>query len=99
MTVEKALKHENKVSAKPSWKRATEDEKTDFSQTLDERLNNIALPDSLLCIDVKCKDVEHCNDVDMFVTDILETVESVAARTLPSPPPPARSGGSWRCLR
>ena len=40
------------------------------------------------CTNVKCRDTEHCNEADKFISSILECVESAASEVLPVPPPP-----------
>ena len=79
--IDRAHKHVDRVTAKPSWKKATDEEKIDFTRILDEELGMIVPPGSLLCTDVKCKDVEHCNNADKFITEVLETDENDAAST------------------
>ena len=92
VTVEKAVKDSNKLSEKPSWKKATEAKKVEFTRILDEELSYIESPHSLHCTDVMCTNADHCNDADNFIAKILDTVEQVAAGTLPSSYPP-------RCCR
>ena len=73
---------------KPSWKKATEAEKLEYTELLEEQLSLIRIPDSLHCTEVQCKDVNHCNEADDFITKVLETVEQVSVSTLPSSSPP-----------
>ena len=87
--VQKSLKNNVKRTAKPNWKKATEDEKANFAHNLDEQLSMVEIPESIYCTDVKCKEVEHCNKADDFITNILECVEHVASSSLPSQSPPA----------
>ena len=81
-------------------KKASDVEKVDYKNTLEEKLASIEIPESLHCADVKCKDANHCDDADAFITEILECVESVATTTLPTPPPPRcsarRAVPGWR---
>ena len=91
--VEKAEKKHEDIS-KPSWKKATEGEKINYSQWLEANLSNIQVPESLPCKDVKCRDSDHCKDADEFITSVLECVDSAATSSLPSPSPPSSSSTS-----
>ena len=77
--------------SKPSWKKATEEEKENYTKSLEDKLSSIEVPEGLSCSDVKCKDTNHCNDADEFITSVLECVESAASSSLPSPSPPSSS--------
>ena len=79
---------------KPSWKKATEAEKANYSEILESQLSCIQVPNSLHCMNVKCQDEDHCSDADTFITSVLECVESVATCTLPSPSLPSSSSPS-----
>ena len=88
ITVDKTFKHKENIMEKPSWKKATEAEKLEYTELLEEQLSLIRIPDSLHCTEVQCKDVNHCNEADDFITKVLETVEQVSVSTLPSSSPP-----------
>ena len=74
---------------KPSWKRATKEQKESFPAILNEKLSSISIPDEILgCSDVKCKDSNHCDKADEFICQLLECVEVAAAEALPIPKQP-----------
>ena len=74
---------------KPSWKRATVEQKKAFPTILNEKLSSISISETLQnCSNVKCRVPEHCNETDEFISNILECVESAATEALPVPPPP-----------
>ena len=76
---------------RPSWKRSSLDEKSDYKAKLETQLSQLIVPSSVsACTDVHCKDPTHRDDLDKFTIDILETVQNVAENTLPIPKP----GGS-----
>ena len=69
---------------KPSWIRATEDQKDNFKNNLEESLLEIKIPESLLhCHDVHCDDPAHSEEADNFIVDILQSVEKAAYDELP----------------
>ena len=58
---------------------------------LDERISSIQIPASLTsCKNVKCRDPEHIEELDIFTMDLLETLQDVAEESLPM----SGSGGS-----
>ena len=72
---------------RPSWKKASYDQKSDYKIHLAERLAGISTPDSALCCtDVHCKDPQHKEDLDQYRLEVLETVQAVAEEILPLPP-------------
>ena len=74
---------------KPSWKRATAEQRKAFPLILNDKLSSISIPETVHnCTNVKCKDTEHCDEADMFISSILECVESAASEVLPVPHPP-----------
>ena len=69
---------------KPSWKKATQQQKDTFKSNLEEKLLSISLPSEAKdCTDVKCKDVKHCEAVDTFMANILHSVQNAAFEDLP----------------
>ena len=74
------------VQGKPSWKRASKEQKDSFPAILNEKLSSFSTPDMIKnCTDVKCRDVNHCEKADEFISNILECIEVAAAETLPTP--------------
>ena len=75
---------------KPSWKKASSDEKSEFKSKLEKDLAELVIPDSLSnCQDVHCTDPDHCDDADNVIVEILQRVEKSAYENLPVPPPPS----------
>ena len=71
---------------KPSWKRATDEQKADFNVTLKQNLQCISIPTNVdSCRDVHCRDEEHMHECDEFLVSMLETIKSTAASCLPTP--------------
>ena len=75
-----------KPSPKPSWKKATQEDKQNYQESLEHHLSLISVPQSVtLCKDVKCRNQEHCQDVDKLATEVLEAVQVAADMSLPCP--------------
>ena len=74
---------------KPSWKRATQDQKDHFKDSLENLLTQVEVPVSLAnCKDVHCTNPTHCEEADSFIIQILQCVERSAYSNLPVPAPP-----------
>ena len=73
---------------KPSWRLATKEQKDSFPTILNDKLSTFSIPYSIKnCTDVKCRDVDHCEKADDFISKILECIEEAASETLPTPKP------------
>jgi hypothetical protein len=83
---------QNYAPPKPKWKKATSEEKASFTEHLDEQLELINIPLSVLnCTDVHCKDDTHRTDSDTFMTSVLDTIDVTAYNCLPLSNPNAKS--------
>ena len=72
--------------SKPSWSKATQEQKDDFKNHLENALLKIKIPEPLLdCSDVHCDDPAHTEAADNIIADILLSVEQVAYDKLPVP--------------
>ena len=75
-------------NAKPSWKRATKEQKENFPSILNNHLSKISIPEEVKnCRDVHCRDANHCDKSDEFICKLLECIETSAAEALPTPKP------------
>ena len=73
-----------KAKPKPSWKKATSEDKTRYSDQLINKLEEIEIPKSVIeCKDLHCRDPEHLADLDLLAASVLGTVQHVAEETLP----------------
>ena len=71
---------------RPSWRKASSEQKEEFKTILDEKLASIVLHDSVSsCMDMKCRDTKHKEELDTFTMNILSSVQEVAEMTLPVP--------------
>ena len=67
----------------PSWRTATDIQKKAFSQLLDERLSQVEVPYHCLdCRDVHCNSANHIRELDVFMSDVLGTIEECAEQKL-----------------
>ena len=77
------------ASPKPSWSRATLEQRDDFRNHLEEALLEIEIPVSIQdCHDVHCDDPAHSEKADDFIADILLSIEKAAYGKLPVPAQP-----------
>ena len=68
---------------KPSWNTTSPDQKSNFSDKLEQALTHVAIDKSLIeCKDVHCKDQNHHKHSDNAMSDILKSVDTMAARYL-----------------
>jgi hypothetical protein len=71
---------------RPSWKRASQDQKENFKEVLEENLSHLTIPSSvLLCRDLHCTNTNHKQELDIFTLNLLESVQEVAENCLPVP--------------
>ena len=86
ITVQKdAVKNVDKV-AKPSWKRASDIQKSEYSNKLEQKLCQLNIPASITeCRDVNCKIEQHMEEADKLMEEVLYTVQEVAEGCLPCP--------------
>ena len=87
LSVNESVKTQDKsFIPKPSWKRATLEDKTTFKSQLCSELSTLTIPQSITnCFDVKCKNKKHREDLDNFTLLVLETVQNVSEQCLPIP--------------
>ena len=57
-----------------AWVKATGEDKNDYTALLDEKLEDLAIPESLLCADVHCKNESHSMERDSFLLNIMTSV-------------------------
>ena len=73
-----------KTSPRPSWKRASSEEKSSYMTSLKDRLSKLTIPDSVTsCTNVHCKQASHREDLDQYTLGVLEAVQQVAEDVLP----------------
>ena len=72
------------LNPKPSWKKASPMEKSNYSHTLDDKLKRLTVPLCITeCRDVHCTDENHKTMCDKFMLDILQCIEKSAYDELP----------------
>ena len=76
----------NKLEPKPSWKRATEDERGDFFKELDRKLKRCDAQNELLsCRNAYCQNANHKTACDDYMLDMLHKMEQITSETLLTP--------------
>ena len=74
----------NQKISKPSWSKASADEKEAFRHCLETKLHDLHIPECLKCCrDVHCRDTDHLNIIDSFISQLLGIVEQEARENLP----------------
>ena len=84
-TLQEKSRIKSSPKLRPSWRRATDEEKVNYKNILEIRLENMGNSCAEMCKDVHCKRHCHTRDIDKFLEDILESIESSAASCLPKP--------------
>ena len=76
------------VSSKPSWKKATDEQKEYYEFLLEEKLNSVMVPTEVSeCKNLHCKDDIHLEAIDWYVAEVLEAVQEASEKSLPIPKP------------
>ena len=70
--------------SKPSWKRASNEEKELFTSILTQDLNNVRLLD-INCSNVHCRDLRHLDAADEYLNEIVNAIENACEIALPKP--------------
>ena len=73
---------------KPSWKRASDKDKVNYCNVLEQKLTDIKIPPSIYeCRNVHCTDQSHNykDEADILMEQVLYTVQEVAEECLPCP--------------
>jgi hypothetical protein len=74
---------------KPSWKKASSEQKSEFHSNLELNASTITIPESLSnCWDVHCNNPGHNEDANNGIIEVLKCVEKAACENLPVPQPP-----------
>ena len=64
---------------RPSWKRATKEEKEMYNYLLDTRLEHIMIPVQVTeCRDMHCQNPEHLQAIDWFAAELMEAIQTAA---------------------
>ena len=76
----------NKQEPKPSWKRASDDERSDFFKELERKLKCCNAQNEVIsCRNAYCQNADHKAACDDYMLDILHKMEQTARETLPVP--------------
>ena len=61
-------------------------QRNNFNKDLEKQLNKLVVPDSIKeCNDTHCQDKSHISCMDEFMTNIPETIDMCAMKSLPIP--------------
>ena len=70
-----------KIKPKPSWGKATEEHKKEFTKYLDDKLGEITVPECAKCTNFQCE--THDDDIEKYSSEVLEAIDAAAHVTLP----------------
>ena len=68
---------------KPAWNKANEDQHSQFTRTVAEKVDKLVRPHSFDCMDPECKDQLHSEDRDGLLLDLLGCVIESSHEILP----------------
>ena len=84
--IQEDSKESSRPKPRPSWKKASIEQKDKYKSTLEENLSSLKAPESVAkCSDVHCKDPSHKEDLDKYTLELLDIVQTVAEESLPVP--------------
>ena len=67
--------------SKPSWNKASDEDKKKYINVLDEKLASIEIPDCVECSDLHCLD--HDDPMEVYSSEVLEAVDTAAQECIP----------------
>ena len=67
----------------PAWYKADQEQKDQYCSLLHQKLNELAIPDSLCCSDATCQSIAHTEERDKHVLDILCSVIETSHECIP----------------
>ena len=68
---------------KPSWYKAEDTHREEFTNSVHDKLSSLQVPESLHCRDPLCQHKEHTSDRDGFVIDIMSRVIESSHQCIP----------------
>ena len=69
---------------KPQWHKASSENISNYSQTLNDLINNVVIDsDMLYCRDVKCTNKSHLDRLDMLSEDVMDCISKAVQETIP----------------
>ena len=75
--------HRAAVIRRPAWYKATQVETDLYRSVLTEKLDLINIPDSIHCCDISCKNINHIEDRDRFLLDLMSCLIEASYQCIP----------------
>ena len=75
--------HRAAVIRRPAWYKATQVETDLYRSVLTEKLDLINIPDSIHCCDISCKNINHIEDRDRFLLDLMSCLIEARYQCIP----------------
>ena len=77
-------KSRSKVQSRPSWKTSTEEQRAKYRKKLESDMNILTPPHNAeACNDIHCHQHTHIKDIDNYLLDLLDKIDSAAKECLP----------------
>ena len=74
---------DNDFINKPSWDKATDEQKKIYIENLQHELTSIDITQGLLCNDVKCNSDAHKRQIDAYCKSLLDVIDMTTSSTIP----------------
>ena len=71
------------VPRRPAWYKAEQSDKDDYTRSVSEKLSLLQVPETLMCSDPHCQDVQHSHARDQLVIDIMSSVIESSHQCIP----------------
>ena len=86
ITVQPSVTLQAASNPRPSWKRASKEEKEMYKYLLDTRMTSIMVPSQVSeCTNVHCRDEVHLEALDWYCAEVMQGVQDSAEGSLPLP--------------
>ena len=84
--IEEQLQQPNNTKPRPSWSRASSEEKYVYKANLEQGLADLYIPYSVThCQDLHCQDTSHKEELDHYAIAVLDIIQGAAEVSLPTP--------------
>lgn len=78
-----------------SWKKATNENKSNYCNKLSSLLNQINVPDYVYhCVDVHCNNPSHIHVIDEYINSVINSIDSASFDTIPLQHPVKTNSGA-----
>ena len=72
-----------KTTKRPAWYKASAEDIMSYTEDLDNKMQNIVVPESVHCLNTECSDPSHSSERDSMVLDMLVSIIEVSHSSIP----------------